>query len=134
MLNKVFLTGRLARDPFLANAGQDGERVNLTLAFDERVGGKDEVRFMDVTLFGKGASNVAQYRAKGDEVTVEGRLTSRETAKSPEGYDRTVWSIVAEPFNGVHFGRRKGEGSSQADAPAGASADAPANVKDKIPF
>ena len=131
-VNKVFLSGRLARDPRLDNAGQDGERVNLTIAFDERVKGSDEVRYMDITLFGKGASNVAQYRAKGDEVLIEGRLTCREMAKTSEGFDRFVYSIVAEPFNGVHFGRKKGDGAT--DVGADTNTSAPAEAKAEIPF
>jgi single stranded DNA-binding protein len=137
VINKIILAGRLAQEPKLYNAGQDNQRCNLRLAFNE-VTGRDgqgqvqtEGRFVDVTVFGRSAGPVAQQTVKGQEVVVSGRLTQRETAKSADGYDRAVFSIIADPVGGVVFGRLPGQGanangtSAPAPAAAAASSEAP---------
>lgn len=129
MINKVILAGRLAQEPKLYNAGQDNQRCNIRIAFNE-VTGRDSDgnsvtagRFVDVAVFGRSAGPVAQQTVKGQEVVVCGRLTQRETAKSADGYDRAVFSIIADPVGGVVFGRLPGQG---ANGNGGAAQPAPA--------
>ncbi len=133
-MNKVVLTGRVSREPKLYNAGQNGERLNLTIAWNERQKGADVATFTDVALFGPAASNAHRFLEIGDEIHVAGRLSQLEIGKDATGsYDRAVLGIIADQFDGITFGRKKGQGFAPINGDA-APAQAPAGAEEKVPF
>jgi single stranded DNA-binding protein len=144
VLNQVVLSARLAADPKLYNAGQDNERCNMRVAFNETTGrdSNGEIqtagRFIDVAVFGRSAGACAHNLVKGQEVVISGRLTQRETGKDASGqYDRAIFSVIANPIGGVTFGRRAGEGAAsngQATQPQAAAAAAQSASDDPPPF
>lgn len=78
--NKVILIGNLTRDPQVKyTAGgtavtEIGLAVNHTW-FDKQTNSKrEEVTFVDVTLWGRTAEIAGEYLAKGRPVLIEGRL------------------------------------------------------------
>lgn len=73
--NKVILLGNLTRDPELRFLANGTGVCDVGLAINSYVG-KDtqEVCFVDCTVWGKTAENLAQYCSKGSQILVEGRL------------------------------------------------------------
>ena len=107
MINNVTL-GRLGKPYHLYNAGEKGERANFSIAVESGRADNRKTSWMDVTLFGPAASTVAKNVTVGQELHVVGRIEpSNEGAKTADGYDRVVWQLVANSFDGVHFGRTR---------------------------
>jgi single-strand DNA-binding protein len=130
-LNKVFLMGRLTKDPELRYTPQGmavsdlGLAVNREFTLQSGEKRKDTV-FIDVTVWKKQAELCCQYLRKGSPIFIEGRL-AMDSWEGQDGQKRTKIRVVAENFQfiGGGSGSRGGE-ASQPDAEAGG----PAAVKD----
>jgi single-strand DNA-binding protein len=85
-VNSINLVGRLTKLARLTNTG-DKARANFTLAVD---GYNNTTDFLQVTVFGKLAENVAEYTDKGHLVSVEGRITS---GKYTNDQGETVFTV-----------------------------------------
>jgi len=99
-LNKVFLIGRLARDPELRYI-PSGTAVSTftlaanrtyTLASGEK---REDTCFVRVVAWARQAELVGEYLSKGSPVFVEGRLQSRSW-ETPEGQKRSTLEVVAQ--------------------------------------
>jgi single-strand DNA-binding protein len=127
--NKVLLMGNLTRDPELRFTSNGSALAKFGLAVNRKYKAgeewKEEVCFVDITVWGKQAENCAEYLSKGRPVFIEGRLqfSSWET---DDGQKRNKLEVVA---NTVQFlgGRSEGMGKPNMEAE-----DVP--VKDDIPF
>jgi len=101
MFNKVILIGNLTRDVELRYTPNGTAIAKFGLAtnrtFKDNVTGenKQEVMFIDITVFGRSAEVANQYLAKGRRVLVEGRLVYDQWVDS-SGQKRSKHSIVAE--------------------------------------
>lgn len=73
-LNKVFVIGRLTRDPELRYTPQGTAVCDIRLAVDDGRGEHKRTCFIDAVCWRKTAESVAEYLTKGSEVFVEGRL------------------------------------------------------------
>jgi single-strand DNA-binding protein len=77
--NRAFLAGRLTRDPEIRHTskgialGELGLAINRTYK-DDAGQRKEEVTYVDVTIWSKQTEIAAQYLKKGDPVFVEGWL------------------------------------------------------------
>ena len=98
MLNKVFLIGRLTRDPelrFMPN----GEAVcNFGLATSEKWKNKngeptEKTEFHNITIYRKLAEIAGQYLKKGSQVYLEGKIQSRKYTDK-NGTERTAYEII----------------------------------------
>lgn len=91
-MNKVLLTGRLARDP------EDfGEVAKYTLAVDRK--GKDAgADFVPIVCFGKTAEFAKKYLHKGLKIAVEGRVLTGSYTRGKGKNAETVYTcdIVAD--------------------------------------
>jgi single-strand DNA-binding protein len=82
-LNSVHLMGNLTRDPEVRHTPKGTAVCDISLAInrllpDDGSGERrEEVTYVDVTLWGKTAENAGQYLAKGRSVFVDGRLAGR---------------------------------------------------------
>ena len=79
MFNKVILVGNLTRDPELRYLPSGSAVCNTAIATNRRYKTqsgeqKEEVCFIDITLFGRTAEIANQYLGKGKKVLIEGRL------------------------------------------------------------
>lgn len=97
-MNKVVIIGRLTRDPevkFLPGTGT--ATCTITLAVDRRVKkeGQQEADFIQVTVWGKAAENVANYMSKGRLLGVAGRIQTR-TYDAKDGTRKYITEVVAE--------------------------------------
>ena len=95
-MNKVFLIGRLSRDPELRHTTSGMAVCQINVAISRRTGqGRDpETDFINVVVWDKQAENVAKYLAKGKQVAVEGRIQTRNYDNN-EGKKTYVTEVVA---------------------------------------
>ncbi len=111
MANKVFLMGRLTKDPDMR-----GEGTNLvarySLAVDRRFKDNDgnyQTDFINIVVFGKGAEFAEKYLKKGTKVVVTGRIqTGSYTNK--EGAKIYTTDVIAED---QEFAESKSSGTQQ---------------------
>jgi single-strand DNA-binding protein len=101
MYNKVILIGNLTRDIELrytpsgtavAKFGLATNRVYSDPVTKEK---KQEVMFIDITVFGRAAETANQYLKKGSQVLVEGRLSLNQWT-GQDGQKRSKHEIIAE--------------------------------------
>jgi single-strand DNA-binding protein len=97
-MNKVFLIGRLGRNPDDRRTSGGTPVASFSLATDQfrpSDGGKERLtEWHRVVCFGKLAELTAQYLLKGRLVCIEGSLQTRSWEKSP-GEKRYSTEIVA---------------------------------------
>ena len=95
-MNKVFLIGRLSRDPELRHTTSGMAVCQINVAISRRTGqGRDpETDFINVVVWDKQAENVSRYLAKGRQVAVEGRIQTRNYDNN-EGKKVYVTEVVA---------------------------------------
>ena len=115
MVNKVFLLGRLARDPEIRYTQNGSAIANMTVATDESFTGSDgnkveRTEWHRVTVFGKAAENCGNYLGKGSLVHVEGSLATRKW-QDQNGQDRYTTEIKAQRVQ--FLDRRDQDGGQQ---------------------
>lgn len=100
-MNKVFLIGRLSRDPELRHttSGMPVCQINVAISRPVSQGREPETDFINVTVWNKAAENVARYLTKGRQVAVEGRIQTRNYDNN-EGKKVYVTEVIA---NNVEF-------------------------------
>ena len=126
--NKVLLMGNLTRDPELRFTSNGSALTKFGLAVNRKYKAgeewKEEVCFVDITVWGKQAENCAEYLSKGRPVFIEGRLQF-STWETDDGQKRNKLEVVA---NTVQFLGQGGGGKP------GMQPDMDTPVKDDIPF
>jgi single-strand DNA-binding protein len=100
-LNKVFLMGNLTRDPELRRVANGTAVVDLGLAVNRSYTGKDgerreEVVFIDVTVWDRQAETCCQYLKKGRPIHVEGYLKMDTWTDKTTGTERTKLKVQAD--------------------------------------
>lgn len=131
MLNKIFVMGRLTRDPELRRTQGGNAVTSFALAVDrdfKSADGTKETDFLDVVAWRNTAEFAAKYFTKGRMAVVEGRLQMRDWTDK-EGNKRRIAEVVAD---NIYFGDSKRE-----DAPAGNSAPTFEEIEDDggdLPF
>lgn len=134
-MNKVFLIGRLTRDPELRSTGSGISVCTFTLAVNRRftnAEGKRETDFIPIVVWRGLADNCAKYLRKGSQASVAGMLQVRSYDK--DGQRRYVTEVVAEE---VEFLSRS-ESSSDRESGFGQPDDNPfadiSPIEDDVPF
>lgn len=118
-MNRVFLIGRLSKDPELRHttSGMAVCQINVAVGRRTGAGREPETDFINVVVWDKQAENVSKYLAKGRQVAVEGRIQTRSYDNN-EGKKTYVTEVVA---NNIEF--------------LGSSSDNPkATVQEENPF
>ena len=106
MLNKIFIMGRLTRDPELRRTQSGTAVTSFTLAVDrdfKSQSGEKETDFIDVVAWRATAEFAAKYFTKGRMAVVEGRLQIRPWTDK-EGNSRRSAEVVAD---NIYFGDSK---------------------------
>lgn len=110
-MNRIFISGRLTKNPELRATWNGIEVCNFTVAVDRKVGkdGEKKCDFIDCTAWRKTGVFVEKYFHKGDGISLEGTLQS-EKYTDEDGNNRTAWKVVVE---NVEFPLgKKSDGSS----------------------
>lgn len=140
-LNKVFLMGRLTRDPEVryttkgAPVGVFGMATNREWK-TENGEKKEEVCYINITVWGKGALFAEKYLKKGDLVFVEGHL-KLESWTNKQGEKKSSLKVEAEKLSGIICGKAREAISGVAqDHPddSGAQSDPPEMADEDAKF
>jgi single-strand DNA-binding protein len=106
MLNKIFIMGRLTRDPELRRTQNGTAVTSFSLAVDrdfKNADGSKDTDYIDVVAWRGAAEFVAKYFAKGRMAVVEGRLQMRDWTDK-EGNKRRNAEVLADS---IYFGDSK---------------------------
>jgi single-strand DNA-binding protein len=100
-LNKVLLMGNLTRDPEVRYTPKGTAVAELGIAVNRVYSGengekREEVTFVDVTVWGRTAENVGEYLKKGRPVFIEGRLQLDSWEDKQSGQKRNKLKVVAD--------------------------------------
>ena len=132
-LNKVFLMGNLTRDPELRYTPSGTAIASFGIAINRNWSGpdgekKEEVCYVDISMFGRRAEVINEYFSKGNPILIEGRLQFQQW-ETKDGQKRNALRVVAEDFQFLGGKTKRDEGPS---FPEGA---APNDVnEEEIPF
>jgi single-strand DNA-binding protein len=123
--NKVILMGNLTRDPQVKYTPGGSAVAEISLAvnrtwFDKATNQKkEEVTFVDVTLWGRDAEVAGEYLAKGRSVLIEGRLTMDTWDDKATGQKRSKLKVTAERL--VLMGGKGEKSETPQETPQGTS-------------
>ena len=136
-LNKVFLAGRLTRDPELRYTSGNVALCKLGLAVSRKYKARDgtqkeDVVFINVTVWDKAAEFCGEHLKKGRPVLIEGRLTMNEWEDRDTGQKRRIIEVRADRVQQMDWDEH-GHGSPKAAPPAPRPIEEPI-PEDDIPF
>jgi len=140
--NRIILVGNLTRDPQLsytpANMAVCKFGVATNHKYKDREGNaREEVCFVDCTVFARAAEAFNKYMAKGRPVLVEGRLQFNQWT-TPEGDKRSKHEVIVDNFTFLGGGQRAAAEGVSAPVPVGGSGpgrdEPPHPTDDDIPF
>lgn len=126
MLNKIFLMGRLTRDPELRRTQTGTPVASFSLAVDrdfkDKATGERSTDFIDVVAWRQTAEFVSRYFTKGRMAVVEGRLQIRDWTDK-EGGKRRSAEVIAD---GIYFAGARSAPPSEGNADEGTLPPPPA--------
>lgn len=128
-LNKVMIIGNLTRDPELKYTPKGTAIADIGLAVNrnyttESGEKREEVTFIDVTLWGRVAEIVGEYCKKGRPLFVEGRLQLDSWDDKATGQKRSKLKVVGENIQ-LLGGREGGSGGGGGEYSEGRPASRP---------
>lgn len=112
-MNKIFITGRLTRNPELRHTESGMAICRFTVASNKHVKGEQKTTFINIVTFAKTAENCDRYLSKGNKAAIVGELEIRQYTDN-EGNNRTATEVIA---NEVEFLSEKTSGSNSFDGP-----------------
>ena len=143
-LNKVFLVGRLGKDPEIRFSGDGNAIANFSIATNETWKNKEGAQqektdWHNIVVFGASAEKYIQpYVKKGTLVSVEGKLQTRDW-EDKDGNKRYTTEVIADLYGGVQI-LGSGGGENSFDTSSGMNQE-PAKkenldqtVEDDLPF
>ena len=115
-MNKVILIGRLARDPEMRTTPSGVATTSFTIAVQRNYAnaqGDREADFINCVAWRKQAENIAKYCTKGSQVSVEGRIQTRNY-DAQDGTKRYVTEVIADNVSFLGGRSTSSESSSYA--------------------
>lgn len=114
-MNKVFLIGRLVRDPELRYTSSNIPVATFSLAVNRNFTGQNgerETDFINIVVWRKQAENCKNYINQGSQVAIDGRIQTR-SYDDADGNRRYVTEVVAD---NVEFLGTKASNSQQSQS------------------
>ena len=111
MMNKVFLIGRLTKDPELRTTPTGRNVCQFSVAVSRNftnANGEREADFINCVVWDKQAENLVKYQKKGNQIAVEGRIQTRNY-DDKDGKKVYVTEILA---SNISFLDSKGTGAT----------------------
>lgn len=118
-MNKVFLIGRLTRDPELRYTGSNTAVATFSLAVNRNFtnqAGERDADFINIVVWRKQAENVKNYLQQGSQVAIDGRIQTR-SYDDQNGQKRYVTEVVAD--NVEFLGSKNSSNNSSNNASRG---------------
>src|ERR1700744_717464 len=128
-LNRVLLIGNLTRDPEVRYTPKGAAVTEIGLAVNRVYSGEDgekkeEVTFVDVTLWARQAEIAGEYLKKGRPVYIEGRLQLDSWDDKQTGQKRSKLKVVGDNIQ-LLGSRQGGGGEGGGGGGGGEYSDAP---------
>jgi len=143
MVNKVFLIGRLGKDPVIKHFDNGGAIAEFTIATDDsykdKQGNKvEQTDWHNVKILSTKLAEVAEkYLKKGSLLHVEGKIKTR-SYDDKDGNKRYVTEVIVETFKMLDSKKDSGGGgnySSSSNSSAGEETPAATSAADDdLPF
>ena len=102
-MNKVFLIGRLTRDPELRYTSSNLANMRTSLAVDRQYAREGEERgtdFINIVAFGNRAETMKKYLTKGSQIAVDGRIQTG-SYDGADGKKVYTTDVIVENFQFV---------------------------------
>ena len=99
MINKTIIQGRLTKDVELRHTNSGVPVASFTVAWSEKRGNSENKIFLPCVAWRNSAEFAANYFRKGQEIVVEGKLSSRKWTDK-EGNIRETVELIADQ---LHF-------------------------------
>ena len=99
-MNKVFLVGRLTRDPELRYTSSNLATMRCAIAVDRQFAREGEERgadFINIVAFGNRAETMSKYLTKGSQIAVDGRIQTG-SYDGADGKKVYTTDVVVENF------------------------------------
>ncbi|MBL0308973.1 MAG: single-stranded DNA-binding protein [Bacteroidetes bacterium] len=146
MINKVFLIGRLGKDPVIKHFQNDSAIAEFTLATDDsykdKQGNKvEQTDWHNIKMPFKWQAEIAEkYLKKGGLIHIEGKIKTR-SYDDKDGNKRYITEVVVESFKMLDSKKDSGGYSQSSSAPssedtpvASNTSSASSAVEDDLPF
>ena len=138
-MNRVFLCGRVTRDPEVRYGDNQKAVARFSLAVDRRFTreGDPTADFFNCSAFGKTAETVEKHVVKGTKLLIVGRVQN-DTYTNKDG--QTVYSvqILVDELEFVESKNRQGNASQPEETQNNAVGDGfmniPNGIDDELPF
>ena len=116
-MNKVFLVGRLTRDPELRYSTSNMATMRCAIAVDRqyvRDGEERQADFINIVAFGNRAETMKKYLAKGSQIAVDGRI---QTGSYDDKDGKKVYTtdVIVENFQFLDTKASRGLDSNSND-------------------
>ncbi len=133
-MNKVVLMGRLTKEPEIRYTQTNNTMVtSFSLAVNRRFAREGEERqadFINIVAWSKTAEFVSKYFRKGQQVSIVGRLQTRNW-DDEQGQKHYITEVVAEE---VYFADSKKENTETSNNITTQATDFELNSQDQLPF
>lgn len=109
-MNKVFLTGRLTKDPEITTTSNGKQVCRFGLAVKRRFAndnGEHDADFINCVVWGKQAENCNKYLKKGDKCGIVGAIQTRTYESN--GKKQYATDVVAEEVEFLTIAIKKSE-------------------------
>lgn len=127
-MNKVFIIGRLTKEPELRTTPNGVNVATMSVAVTCRMN-REQADFFNVIAWRGLADNCAKYLVKGQQVAVAGELHTR-SYEANDGSKRYVTEIQADD---IEFLAKPGAASASTDS-FGGMREVGYEDEDKLPF
>jgi single-strand DNA-binding protein len=132
-MNRVFLMGRLGRDPEQRFTGEGKSVVNFSLAVDEGYGDKKKTNWINCVAWEKTSEVIIEYVHKGHRLLVEGRLQVRQFTDA-DGNKRTTYEVVCDRVHLIEKASESAEANAAPPPVRGKVSGGVSEMDDDIPF
>lgn len=121
-MNKVFLVGRLTRDPDLRYGASNNAVMRTSIAVDRQFtnqNGEREADFINIVAFGNRAETMKKYLTKGSQIAVSGRIQTG-SYDGADGKRVYTTDVVIDEFQ---FLDSRGSGNTNSQATSNNTGD-----------
>ena len=116
-MNKVFLVGRLTRDPELRYTASNLATMRCAIAVDRQFVREGEERgadFINIVAFGNRAETMKKYLTKGSQIAVDGRIQTG-SYDGADGKKVYTTDVIIENFQFLDSKGSRPQGDSGSD-------------------
>ncbi len=131
-MNKVFLIGRLTRDPELRYTSSNLPVATFSIAVNRNFtnqSGEREADFINIVVWRKQAENIKNYLKQGSQVAIDGRIQTR-SYDGEDGKKRYITEVVADNVQFLDTKSSRNESSSDIPVTPSSFADEPSQTTD----